>query len=379
MKYLYYASGTHNSTVNILRFSNNGKYLASAGDDQTIIIWTLKLRPIEFGSSEEGIFWSVHKLLRGHSGDIFDLCWSDDSNFIVTGSVDNTAIIWDIEKSNKGVISIKDHQNFVQGVSWCNDYLATQSADRSVNIYSVKLSDKSEIKIKLIRKIKSYTIEMDNLQKNQINFYLGEQNYPSFLRRLSWSPDGNLLLTVAGINKNIDETYENVVWGYLKNNLDYPTFYLPTITPTICIRFNPFLFKNKVKNENEVEMIALPYLMVFAIGTKDSVIIYDTNNINPQCVISNIHYMPITDLSWMNEKTLAVSSSDGYITFISLSESYEKLSEIDNLNENLKNKICERMKVNYNEVAQNSKVKVNNLNTGMMIKTKKSEINKVID
>lgn len=340
------------------------------------------MRPLELGLSEEGILWSVHKLLRGHSGDIFDLCWSDDSNYIVTGSVDNTAIVWDIEKSNKGVISIKDHQNFVQGVSWCNDCLATQSADRTVNIYSIKVLEKSEIKLKLIRKIKSYTIELDNLQKHPINFYLGEQNYPSFLRRLSWSPDGNILLSVAGINKNIDNTYENVVWGYCKNNFDYPSFYLPTITPAICIRFNPYIFKNYLQNENEIEMISLKYTMIFAIGTKDSVIIYDTRNINPKCVISNIHYMPITDISWMNDKILAVSSSDGYITFISISETYEKI-EMENINEYehefIKNKISERITVSYNEISKNSKVKVINLNTVMMIKTKKSEINKNLD
>lgn len=42
--------------------------------------------------------WSVVKMLRGHLEDIYDLCWSHDSNFIITGSVDNSAIIWDVQK-----------------------------------------------------------------------------------------------------------------------------------------------------------------------------------------------------------------------------------------------------------------------------------------
>ena len=42
----------------------------------------------------------------------------------------------------------------------------------------------------------------------------------------------------------------------------------------------------------------------------------------------------------MNDKILAVSSSDGYITFISISETYEKELEIEEKNnEYIKNKI----------------------------------------
>lgn len=42
--------------------------------------------------------WNVVKVLRGHLEDIYDLCWSQDSSQIVTGSVDNSAIIWDVQK-----------------------------------------------------------------------------------------------------------------------------------------------------------------------------------------------------------------------------------------------------------------------------------------
>lgn len=42
--------------------------------------------------------WNVVKVLRGHLEDIYDLSWSHDSCYIVTGSVDNSAIIWDVQK-----------------------------------------------------------------------------------------------------------------------------------------------------------------------------------------------------------------------------------------------------------------------------------------
>ncbi len=42
--------------------------------------------------------WNVVKVFRGHLEDIYDLCWSHDSNYIITGSVDNSAITWDVQK-----------------------------------------------------------------------------------------------------------------------------------------------------------------------------------------------------------------------------------------------------------------------------------------
>ncbi len=66
-----------------------------------------------------------------------------------------------------------------------------------------------------------------------------------------------------------------------------------------------------------LELIDLPYKLVFAIGTLDSLLIYDTQSITPRYVVTNIHYQPLTDLAWRGSSMLAASSSDGYITFAS--------------------------------------------------------------
>ena len=42
--------------------------------------------------------WTIVKLLRGHLEDIYDLCWSPDSTSLISGSVDNSAIVWDVLK-----------------------------------------------------------------------------------------------------------------------------------------------------------------------------------------------------------------------------------------------------------------------------------------
>lgn len=40
-------------------------------------------------------------LVRGHIEDVYDISWTSDGNLMVSGSVDNTAIMWDINKGNK--------------------------------------------------------------------------------------------------------------------------------------------------------------------------------------------------------------------------------------------------------------------------------------
>lgn len=48
--------------------------------------------------------WSVVKVLRGHLEDVYDLCWSCDSCSIISGSVDNSAIVWDVQTGRQGQI-----------------------------------------------------------------------------------------------------------------------------------------------------------------------------------------------------------------------------------------------------------------------------------
>lgn len=103
---------------------------------------------------------------RGHLEDVYDICWTRDGNFMISGSVDNTAIMWDISKgvqpqlcmvqifrrattvmhiddffilffclilcSGQKVCMLNDHKSYVQGVTWDpqGQYVATLSCDR---------------------------------------------------------------------------------------------------------------------------------------------------------------------------------------------------------------------------------------------------------
>lgn len=43
---------------------------------------------------------------------------------------------------------------------------------------------------------------------------------------------------------------------------------------------------------------ALPYRIVYAVATQDSVLVYDTQQQTPLCVVSNLHYATFTDVTW---------------------------------------------------------------------------------
>ena len=159
-------NGAHISTVNICRFSPNGKYLATGSDDNTVIIWVQKSRPTTFGSAEEKVSWSNYKILRGHSGDVYDLSWNPESKYLISGSVDNYCMIWNIEKA-KCVNRFMDHEHFVQGVSWDprNKYILTQSSDKSVRFYK-NTQSKLEMKFIYINQLKRFEIKNNNSKNN---------------------------------------------------------------------------------------------------------------------------------------------------------------------------------------------------------------------
>jgi WD40 repeat protein len=120
--------------------------LASGGDDGFIFLWKLEgegqLRPSQtFGDEDDDSSlnketWNIVATLRGSSSEIYDLSWSPDSQFVLFGSVDNTACVWDVIRG-KQVQEFRDHTHYVQGVTWdpLSRYLVTQSSDRSCRIY----------------------------------------------------------------------------------------------------------------------------------------------------------------------------------------------------------------------------------------------------
>ena len=107
----------HLACVNCVRWSNSGKYLASAGE--IIIIWTKSAYGGGSGINHES--YKVAHTLRLHDGDILDVSWSPGDVWLATASVDNSVVIWDVEKLPSTVAILKGHTGHVKGllsVSW---------------------------------------------------------------------------------------------------------------------------------------------------------------------------------------------------------------------------------------------------------------------
>lgn len=103
-----------------------------------VIVWQLKSVPVEFGKVDEMIQWGHPRQLRGHVGDVMDLSWSNDSQFLVSGSLDGTAIVWQISNNKFGKVqTLEGHKKFVQGVAMhpLLKMIATASSDATVRIY----------------------------------------------------------------------------------------------------------------------------------------------------------------------------------------------------------------------------------------------------
>ncbi|PPQ96476.1 hypothetical protein CVT26_010470 [Gymnopilus dilepis] len=153
----------HSAAVNVVRFSPNGELIASAGDDGMIIIWAPSSSPqtATYGSdlSAEDLqyekeYWKPRTTFRCTPMQVYDLAWSPTGEYIIAGSTDNTARIFSATDGmavpiirarsltwtqGKCVYEIAEHSHYVQGVAWdpLNEFIATQSSDRSMHIYNV--------------------------------------------------------------------------------------------------------------------------------------------------------------------------------------------------------------------------------------------------
>ncbi|KAF2751787.1 WD40 repeat-like protein [Sporormia fimetaria CBS 119925] len=138
----------HTGAVNVVRWCPKGDILASAGDDGNVLLWVPdenKTHTTSFDNEgvEDKEHWRIKNMIRPPmQSEIYDLAWSPDGVFFIMGSMDNIARIYDAETGNL-VRQIAEHNHFVQGVAWdpLNEYLATQSSDRSVHIYKLKNRD----------------------------------------------------------------------------------------------------------------------------------------------------------------------------------------------------------------------------------------------
>lgn len=103
--------GGHQRGVNVVRFSPDGLSLASASDGGTVVIWSVNDLHAWINLSSDRETRKV--ILQGATDDIYDLTWSPDCKYIVCGSIDRRAHVWDIS-TKRSIVTLEDHANYVQ-------------------------------------------------------------------------------------------------------------------------------------------------------------------------------------------------------------------------------------------------------------------------
>uniref|UniRef100_A0A673HMC3 Protein HIRA n=1 Tax=Sinocyclocheilus rhinocerous TaxID=307959 RepID=A0A673HMC3_9TELE len=308
----------HLACVNCVRWSNNGLYLASGGDDKLVMVWKRAafIGPSTvFGSSSKLANveqWRCVMILRNHTGDVMDVAWSPHDVWLASCSVDNTIVIWNARKFPEIVMTLKGHTGLVKGLTWdpVGKYIASQADDHSLKVWRTM-----DCEVRL--QTSSCSPEM----------LCGGTTH---VLRLSWSPDGQYLVSAHAMN-NSGPTAQIIERDGWKTNMDF-VGHRKAVT---VVKFNPKIFKKKQKNGSTPKP-SCPYCCC-AVGSKDrSLSVWLTSLKRPLVVIHDLFDKSIMDISWtLNGLGLLVCSMDGTVAFLDFSQ--DELG--DPLNEEEKNAI----------------------------------------
>lgn len=117
----------HKKGVSAVKFSPDGKKIASCSADGTVKIWDA-----ETGRHEH--------TLEGHLAGISTLAWSPDSKLIASGSDDKTIRLWDAETGKPHPIPFTGHHNYIYSVAFSpkGNMLVSGSYDEAVYLWDVR-------------------------------------------------------------------------------------------------------------------------------------------------------------------------------------------------------------------------------------------------
>jgi len=182
----------HTDEVWYIKFSHNGKYLASASKDNKIVIWDV---------CDE---MKATKILTGHIAPLSFLAWSPNDSMILSCGNDNMVKLWDTET---GVCTrtFSKHTDSVTACAWFPDGKHFVSGGIDKNIFMMDI-DGNEVKTWTCARINDLAISHDGkymiviCQEKKIRIYNLEDKTEDYIQEtesitsLELSEDSQYLL-----------------------------------------------------------------------------------------------------------------------------------------------------------------------------------------
>ncbi len=172
-----YTYRDHQSKINAVAWSPNGRYFASGSNDGTVIGW----------DSTSGNKLGVY---RGHAGSVQAVSYSPSGNRVASGSSDRTIQVWEASTGNT-LLTYRGHTHEVNTVIWSPD---------EQNIASSAINEDIQV--------------WDASRGNYRYLYRGHI-YP--VRSMAWSTDGQRIVS-GGVGKAVqiwDATNGRHIFAYL--------------------------------------------------------------------------------------------------------------------------------------------------------------------
>jgi WD40 repeat protein len=262
--YLELDTKGHMALIRSLVFTRDGSELISASDDKTIRVWdtdTGRLKRAirgEIGEGDPGKVYAVALsrdgrllaaagalgegnpirlydfasgqligLLKGHNDAVLSLDFSPDGSELVSGSVDNTAIIWDVKQRTQ-VARLKGHTGDVNAARFTHDGSAvvTASDDDTIKLWRASdgalldtLTGHTDKVVALAVSLRDGALASGALDGTIKIWDLHERRMVKEIAQgtevmsLAFSPDGTLLLSGVGRTP-----YDCHVWNVATGN-----------------------------------------------------------------------------------------------------------------------------------------------------------------
>ncbi|KAI0129722.1 TUP1-like enhancer of split-domain-containing protein [Xylariales sp. AK1849] len=317
----------HLGTIHSVRFSPNGRYLASGADDKIICIYTLESGPptvASFGTNEPPPVenWKTSRRLIGHENDVQDLAWSHDGSILVSVGLDSKTVIWSGHTFEKLKV-LSGHQSHVKGITFdpANKFFATASDDRTIKIFRFTSPAPNATQHDMVNNFQLETTISAPFKSSPLTTYF---------RRCSWSPDGNHIAAANAVNGPVSSVaiIERSRWDSEINLIGHEG-------PTEVCMFSPRLFHTQEPVQNGAtngHSSGALVTVIASAGQDKTLSIWNTNSSRPVVILQDLAAKSISDLAWTPDgQKLFASSLDGSI--ISVEFETGELGWVANLEE----------------------------------------------